>query len=370
MKIKRILNKKIEPVYDLEMPSFHNFILENGTIAHNCSHSTGYALTTYAGIFLRHNYPLEWWSAILTNAKEREITGKLWPHVKHLLAPPDINLSSDQMEIDYANKKIRAKLGVIRGMGEKSIDPLVQGRPYKDIQDFVNRDVAGPSLSRKLIHVGVLDSLFPPMSTLLEKLQFFEDAIEVRKYNQKKDKAEKEGKVVRQLEPSKGKIPEEYLRIEEDPMRNAAIKKSILPSLLVGLYDLGRNHSKCVIGRSKPSKIMNSPNGSEALLVTGEMLERLNSMGAESVAEDKTVAAIGYVVETKVFDYKKNTRQALKVVADFDGLVKELVLWPDYYSGILEYPKEIKKGNIATFFLKKRANKDGDCSITEIVIEA
>jgi hypothetical protein len=82
------------------------------------------------------------------------------------------------------------------------------------------------------------------------------------------------------------------------------------------------------------------------------------------------VAAIGYVVETKVFDYKKNTRQALKVVADFDGLVKELVLWPDYYSGILDYPKEIRKGSICTFFLKKRANKNDACSIVEIVIEA
>jgi DNA polymerase-3 subunit alpha len=333
-------------------------------------HSTEYSHYTYATMFLRYFYPLEWYASIMTNASEKEISGKLWDVIKGYLAPPDINLSSDKMEIDYANKKIRAKLGVIRGMGEKSIDPIVQGRPYKDIQDFVNRDVAGPSLSRKLIHVGVLDSLFPPMSTLLQKLQLFEDAVEVRKYNQKKEKAEKEGKTIKQLEPNKGKVPEEYLHIEDNPMQNAAIQKSILPSLLVGLYDLGRNHSKCIIGRSKPSRIMNSPNNWEALLVTGEMLERLNDMPGEAVPEDKMVAAIGYVVETKVFDYKKNTRQALKVVADFDGLVKELVLWPDYYTGILQYPQEIKKGNICTFFLKKRANKNDACSIVEIVIEA
>ncbi len=346
-------------------------IVTFGRYAFNKSHGISYSYITYACMFLKHYYNLEFWAAILTNAKQKEITGKLWPYVKHLVAAPDINLSTDEMEIDYLNGKIRAKLGVIRGLGAKSIDPIVEGRPYKDIQDFVNRDVAGPALSRKLIHVGVLDSLFPPKLTLLQKLQLFEDALEIRKYSQKVEKAKKDGKLTRQTEPHKGNIPEEYLHIEEDPMKNAAIRKSILPSLLVGLYDLGRNHSKCIVNRDKPSKIMTSPTtGQEVLLVTSEMFERLNEMPGEVVAEDKFVAATGFIVETEIFDYKKNTKQALKLIIDFDGLVKELVLWPNYFTGILEYPKEIKKGNIVTVFLKKRARKDDPCSIQEIVIEA
>ena len=150
-------------------------IVTFGRYAFNKSHGISYAHITYACMFLKHYYNLEFWAAILTNAKEKEISGKLWPHVRDLVAPPDINLSSDEMEIDYANHKIRAKLGVIRGMGAATIDPIVAGRPYKDIQDFVNRDVAGPALSRKLTHVGVLDSLYPPKLGLLEKLQLFEN---------------------------------------------------------------------------------------------------------------------------------------------------------------------------------------------------
>lgn len=346
-------------------------IVTFGRYAFNKSHGISYSYITYACMFLKHHYGLEFWAAILSNAKEKEISGKLWPHVKHLVAAPDINLSTDEMEIDYANHKIRAKLGVIRGMGTTTIEPIVAGRPYKNIQDFVNREVAGPGLSRKLIHVGVLDSLFPPKSPLLDKLQLFEDALEVKKFTKKSIKAEEEDIKMKQVEPKKGVVPEEYVNIEKDPLNNAAVRKSILPSLLVGLYDLGRNHSKCITGRSRPSKIMTSPiAGDEVLLITGEMLDRLNEMPGEAVPQDKLVAAVGFIVETRIFDYKKNTKQALKVVADFDGIVKELVLWPDYFTSQLTYPAELKKGNICTLFLKKRANKSDACSIQEIVIEA
>ena len=345
-------------------------IVTFGNYAFNKSHGISYSYITYACMFLKHHYNLEFWAAILTNAEQKKITGKLWPHVKHLLAPPDINLSSDEMEIDYKNNKIRAKLGVIRGMAEKTIDPIVAGRPYKDIQDFVNRDVAGPSLARKLTHVGVLDSLYPPKLDMLDKMQLLEDAMEVRKYNVKVAKAAEEGELIRQTQPKQGEIPELYLVIEQDPMRNAAVKKSILPSLIVGLYDLGRHHSKCIVGKSLPSKIMTAYDGSEVLLVTGEVLQRLDEMPEEAMVKDVCVAVTCFVVDTEIFDYKKNTKQALKILMDTDGYVKEHVLWPNYYTQELVYPKELKKGQICTVFMKKRAGDGKPATITEIVIEA
>jgi DNA-directed DNA polymerase III PolC len=377
-KKKRTAMLKIKPQFikgcinsgkitEIEAQQLWDRIVTFGRYAFNKSHAISYSYITYACMFLKHYYPLEWWAAILTNAKEKEITGKLWPYVKDLIAPPDINLSSDQMEIDYANKKIRSKLGIIRGMGDKSIDPIVNSRPYKNIQDFVDKDVSGPSLSRKLIHVGVLDSLFPPNCTLLEKLQLFEDALELKKFNSKTTRKTKNGV---EPTPKKGIIPEEYLNIEKDPMKNAAIKKSILPSLLLDLNDLGKNHSVCIVNRTKPSKIFTNQHDKEVLLVNGETLQRLNEMPGDSVLEDKYVASIGFIVETTVFDYKKNTKQALKIIADFSGFVSEFVMWPDYFTGELFYPKELKKGNICTVFFKKRANANSACTITEIVIEA
>ena len=207
----------------------------------------------------------------------------------------------------------------------------------------------------------------------------------IKKHDKKVEKARLEGKSIKASLPKLGEIPEEYLSIEKDPMKNAAIKKSILPSLLVGLRDLGMKYSKCLEYKDIPSKMMVSAEGRRGVefdtrykptdkerifLISGEMLQQLDEQTAEEVSEDKYAVVTAFIVETKVFDYKKGTKQALKIVMDVDGVTSEKVLWPDYFTQELTYPKELKKGNICTIFLKKRANKADPCSITEIVIEA
>lgn len=331
-------------------------------------HAVEYAHITYACMFLRHYYPLEWWAAILTNADEKEITGKLWPYVKDLVASPDINLSTDTMVVDYQNNKIRAKFGVIRGIGDATIGPIVENRPYKDIEDFVNKRVAGPSLSRKLIHVGILDSLFPPTTSFLEKLKLFEDAVEKREFLNKVEETKKTGKKMRATQPKEGRLPEEYLNLH--PLKEAAMKKATLPSLLVGLYDLGVKYSKVLaVFESKPS-VLNAKDY-KTPLISGERLERLDSIPGEGITEDVYVAATCYVISCEEFSYpKKNpTKKALKVVLDSDGHISEKVLWPDYNSGELIYPKEFKRGCIATVFFRKKIGRK-DMSITDIVVEA
>lgn len=338
-------------------------------------HAVEYAFVTYASMFLKHYYPLEWWAAVLTNAKEQEITGKFWPYVRELVAAPDINLSSEQMVVDYANNKIRAKFGVIRGIGDKSIDPIVAGRPYKDIQDFVNKDVAGPSLSTKLIHVGVLDSLFPAQTNLQTKLQMWADAVEVRDFETKvaetkayNDLAREEGrklKTMRATQPKQGKIPEEYLNLS--PMVDAAMKKAVLPSIHISTFDLGRRFSK-VLERWSDFPAVRSTTNHVTRLIDGETFQRLAEIPGESVTKDIYVAVTCFIVKAEEFSYKKNTRRALKLIIDVDGFVSEQVLWPDYESQQLIYPKELKKGAIVTMFFRKRTGKL-DMSIQGCVVE-
>lgn len=333
-------------------------------------HAVEYALITYACMFLKHFYRLEWWAAILTNATEQEITGKFWPYVKDFVAPPDINLSGDTMVVDYANSIIRAKLGVIRGMGDKTLDPIVNGRPYANIQEFVNKDVAGPSLSHKLIHVGVLDSLFPPKLGLIEKLKMYEDAKEVRAFQQKwSSKTPEQQARMRVTQPREGTIPEGYVNLH--PIKDAAMKKSILPSMPISTYDLGSSFSKALVPYIQMPKVKSFRGNHETLLINGETLQRLDDMPGETVDEDIYVASTCFVVEAKEFAYAKNTKKALKMVIDSDGYVSEKVLWPDYETGQLTYPPELKKGAIATFFFRKKAGASRkDLSVQGVVIES
>jgi DNA-directed DNA polymerase III PolC len=333
-------------------------------------HSYEYTMIMYATMFLRHNYPLEWWAAVLTNADQKEISSVFWPHVKHLVYPPDINLSSEIMAVDYANKKIRSKLGVIKGIGEATIAPIVAGRPYKDIHDFVNKEVAGRSLTHKLTHVGVLDSLYPPMSNLLEKLKAYEDAVEVRAYVERVKKANIEGKTIRAAQPRVGKIPEDYVNLS--PFKDAEMRKNVLPSLPIDLNYLGKLYSR-VRGADPGRDVVVSPRGYDTPLIDGERLKRIESMSGEKLAKDLYLAATCYVVEMKEFSYPKAnpTKRALKIVLDADGYtLTEKVLWPDYNSGELIYDKDLARGKIATVFFRKKAGSAQDMNITHIVVES
>ena len=319
-------------------------------------HAVEYALITYACMFLKHFYPLEWWAAVLTNAEQKEITGKFWPHVKDIFSPPDINLSSDEMVVDYANGKIRAKMGVISGMGDKSIEPIVAGRPYKNIQDFVDKKVAGQSLTRKLIFTGVLDSLFPPKTPMLEMMQMYEDAVELRDFQEKwKAKTPEQQMKAKAKGPKKGVVSEEYIEIH--PIKEIAMKKAILPSIQLNVYDVARHFSKVLVRDGTYMHVRSPYKGKPTRLVNGEILQRLDEMSCENMAEDKYVAATCYVIKSEVFTYANSTKRALKVIVDADGYVSEKVIWPDHNSGELEYPAELKKGAIATFFFRKRAGQ-------------
>jgi hypothetical protein len=145
------------------------------------------------------------------------------------------------------------------------------------------------------------------------------------------------------------------------------------------------NHSKCIFGDKKPSKLMVTPEGLEKLkknskaflrddermyLISGEMLQALDEKKGHEVSEDKHVAVTAFIVGTSVFEYKKNTKQALKVIMDCDGYVKDHVLWPDYFTQELVYPAELKKGCICTIFLKKREGTSDPATIQKIIIEA
>lgn len=337
-----------------------------GRYGFNKSHSIGYALITYACMFLKHFYPMEWWASVLSNATEKEITTTFWPFVKDVVLPPDINLSGDMMVVDYGNQKLRAKLGVIKGMGAATIDPVVAGRPYVDIQDYVNKEVAGDSISHKLIHIGVLDSLFPNKITLAEKLKLYEDAVQNKTYADKVQKAKEEGKKLRSLAPKASKIPEGYLNLH--PMKDAAMKKSVLPTMPINIFELGKQFSK-VVDMSARTPVAVDFNGHRNPLVGGNYLERLDQMDGNGYEKDIYVAATAFVLKVEEFNFSNNTKKALKVFIDADGYISEKVMWPNYDSGQLEYPMELKKDVIATFFFKKRVGKK-DMSIVSVVVES
>ena len=48
MKVKSVKKtNKVLPVYDIEVPKYHNFVIGRGAVVHNSIDATRYALNTY-----------------------------------------------------------------------------------------------------------------------------------------------------------------------------------------------------------------------------------------------------------------------------------------------------------------------------------
>lgn len=323
----------------------------------NKSHSTAYAFIAYACMFLRHYYPLEWWTAVLSNASEEEITTQLFKYVKDLYAPPDVNLSEDRMVIDYKNHKIRAKLTVLKGVGELQAEPIIKNRPYKDIKDFVAKEVAGPALTKRLIHAGVMDSLFPPKSTLIQKMQAYEDARKEVEYERKIA----EGKNPRKLD--KGRIDPLYIGMH--PIRDFCERKKILPTMPSNLTELVARYSEYAYEGTVQSPLVTNSKNRTFRMLTGEQFVKVDALSPDSVFE---FAIAAFIIKVEEFNYSKGTKKALKLHIDCDGFISEQVLWPNFTTGELKYPPELKKGCVAILFMRKREGKPG-CTINEILVE-
>ena len=137
----------------------------------------------------------------------------------------------------------------------------------------------------------------------------------------------------------------------------------------MNLFSLSTIHSR-VLGDFHNVPVVKNARNYNTILVSGDQLKRLDELDGEAVKEDRYVAATGFVVKIEEFSYPKAkpTKRALKMILDFDGFVTEKVMWPDYDSGELRYPKELVKNSIATIFMRKRLGKK-DMSVTEIVVE-
>jgi DNA polymerase III alpha subunit len=187
LKIKSMKKVGMQPVYDMSVPNTHNFILENGVIAHNCYSELGYIT-----MFLKHHHKLEWWTAVLNNTDKEDKTRSFINLLGSTISPPSIAIPTKEFAI--VNNKIVAPLSTIKHVGPGSIDELVTKGPFSSLRDYVDRVVhnkmnAGHFVA--LIHAKALDAFMDlslPYGEARKKL--FADYIKMRKIKSKNSSLE------------------------------------------------------------------------------------------------------------------------------------------------------------------------------------
>ena len=140
----------------------------------NKSHSAAYGLITYHTAYLKANYPVEFFAALLT--ADQSDTDKVVAYIQQSrqagirVMPPDVNESGRSFSV--VDGKIRFGLGAIRGLGEGAIEILLQARQtgsFTSLYDLVAR-ADSRKVNKKALEVliksGACDSLGQPRDVL------------------------------------------------------------------------------------------------------------------------------------------------------------------------------------------------------------
>jgi DNA polymerase-3 subunit alpha len=200
--LRRAMGKKNKQEMDAQRVTFIEGAVKNGATAviagqifdvmakfasygFNKSHSAPYALISYQTAYLKANYPVEFYSASATYAKNN--SDKLTMFFQDMrkngynILPPDIN----QSEVNFVPEDgaVRYALSAIKNVGDPPMAYLVSERkkngPFKSLEDFASRIDTTHINKRQLENLvmsGALDSLHQ------NRRQLFESCGEIVKY--------------------------------------------------------------------------------------------------------------------------------------------------------------------------------------------
>jgi DNA polymerase III alpha subunit/intein/homing endonuclease len=370
----------------------------------NKSHAVCYATIGYACAYLKHHFPLEWWTAVLGNASKEEINNDFWRHCGHLIDLPDVNMSGNTFFI--RNNKIQAPISLLHGVGDVAHAELCELRPFTTLEDFClkieNRRVknatttvekvvlekltkkqekeglkigqeievtktrkARSALTRAvaypLIISGAMDSLFPDSDptglplNIVDKLMLYESA-----------QAMAQGKSKPQP------IDEKFIKI--NGISRYQMQKKILPAYTEDLPLLLLSHQVPGLKRETTGaySFVHESRDSRMTLRVASLndLKKLTEIKPWPVDYTVLVAVPSYVEDSRVFQYTKdgNTKEAMEFIFDIEGSKERFVLWGRDKGRVpLVYKKQSFNGSMVMAILSKR-NENRPFSVEDVIL--
>jgi DNA polymerase-3 subunit alpha len=148
----------------------------------NKSHAAAYAIVAYQTAYLKANYPVEFFCAMMTN--DMAVTEKLSQYIAEARAmkievlPPDVNESQMYFAPSPDGKAIRFGMAAIKNVGEAAVEAILKARneggKFKTLSELCER-VDGRSLTRKtieaLVKTGACDCFGQTRATLFAQIE-------------------------------------------------------------------------------------------------------------------------------------------------------------------------------------------------------
>ena len=170
----QIPDKKANEIFDL-LEKFAGY-------GFNKSHAAAYAIVAYQTAYLKANYPVEFFCAMMTN--DMADTAKLSLYINETRAfgievlGPDVNESRVHFAPAQEGKAIRFGLAAIKGVGEVAVETILKARnergKFTSLADLCER-VDGRTVNRKileaLIKSGACDAFGQTRATLVAQIE-------------------------------------------------------------------------------------------------------------------------------------------------------------------------------------------------------
>ena len=334
------------------------FIQSWAAYGFNKSHAVCYVIIAYACAYLKHHYPLEWWTGVLRNADKDEINEKFWKYCGHLINLPDVTSPCKGFEI--VSERIQAPLSLLLGIGPAAHTELVAGAPYASMDDFVKRindkKLAGATtkivvdkktgenkekvvLGRSALHSGIVDKLI--ISGAMDKL--FSPDTDTLSMLEGYRQAAFDAEQAARKKPSKTKVrkpvPKEFLNLTQ--LTRYQLRKQILPAYSEPVLKIlvQRKHESIYIdGRRARYRW----GGRGVPFVSQAEMQKISN---DPLPENGLrVAAAVYVSDVRCFEFgpknavgvRETPKTACEVIVDFDGVRMKFVKWPDFETEILD----------------------------------
>lgn len=215
-----------QKTYNVTMKSDqHNYkIMDaegNGIYSKN-SHSCAYAYIAYQCAWLRNYYPIEFVCNLLTseinNSDKNEKLNTYWgmatDKMNIKIYKAHLNKSKHEFVIDLLDDKeiLRAPLTALPGVGNKAVDSIVKGQPYKNLEDFMRRTdarVVNTRVFSTMVSAGCMDDAWKtPRELLLNQYESLKKKLE----KDKKQKAKQE----KELAKYDGSLFDEFNGVSND----------------------------------------------------------------------------------------------------------------------------------------------------------
>lgn len=164
-------------------------IIDNSGYAFNKSHAVCYSLISYYTCWMKVNYPLIFHKTMLNGNMDN--FGEFMDLAKEddmKILSPDVNYSQFKTIIENEeDKSLRIGFNIIKGVGEKAVDLIIENRPYNSINDFFEKN-SSKAKNKKVVEALINSGAFDNLPILVDENIFNEKTLTELDLNAKDNK--------------------------------------------------------------------------------------------------------------------------------------------------------------------------------------